>query len=149
MNVIACNKKPSAAVAEKLMEKGIRLTTFAEVIGTSDFISLHVPLDESTKNLINREVLREVKPSAILVNISRGGVVDEVALHEALSENRLRGAGVDVHEREGEGELSPLADCKNVILTPHIGAMSYDSQKEIGQRVIDACAEFASNDLSK
>jgi len=143
MNVIACDRKYTQEVANTLDKKGIRLTTFDEVIETADFISLHVPLNDTTRHMINGEVLKRVKPSAILVNIARGGVVDEAALLEALQEKRLRGAALDVHEQEGKGKLSPLAKLDNVILTPHIGAMTYDSQKEIGERVIEACLKHS------
>ena len=141
MKVIACDKEYTEEVAKRVLEKGMRLTSFEEVISTSDFISLHVPLKDTTRNLIDKRALSRMKPEAILVNIARGGVVDEAALLEALMEGRLRGAALDVHEKEGEGKLSPLAGMDNVILTPHIGAMTYDSQKEIGQRVIEACKD--------
>ena len=141
MDVIACDKKYTDKVAERVLEKGMRLTTFDEVIETSDYISLHVPLNDTTRNLIDQRALSRMKPEVILVNIARGGVVDEAALLDSLKEGRLRGAALDVHEKEGEGKLSPLTGMDNVILTPHIGAMTYDSQKEIGQRVIEACKD--------
>lgn len=83
-----------------------------------------------------------VKPGAYLINLARGGVVNEQALHAALSEGRLAGAGVDVHENEGEGKVSPLAELPNVILTPHIGAGTIDSQREIGDIVINTIRDF-------
>ncbi|MCB2180234.1 hydroxyacid dehydrogenase [bacterium] len=143
MNVIAVDREYTDKVAEKLAAKGIRLTNMDEVLETSDFISIHVPLDDSTRHMINKDLLSKVKPGAYLVNIARGGIVDEAALMEVLQEGRLRGAGLDTHEKEGAGKRSPFADMDNVVLTPHIGAMTIDSQREIGERVIEACQEFA------
>jgi len=88
-----------------------------------------------------------MKPGAYLVNIARGGVVDEAALCEALSDGRLGGAGVDVHQKEGEGKVSPLAQFKNVILTPHIGASTVDSQREIGEIVLETVDSFMTEQL--
>jgi phosphoglycerate dehydrogenase-like enzyme len=85
-----------------------------------------------------------VKLGSFLINLARGGVVDEHALYKALTEdNRLKGAALDVHEQEGEGKVSPLAELPNVILTPHIGAMTVDSQREIGRIVVEAINSYA------
>lgn len=143
MNVIAVDKEYTEDVAANLAKKGIRLTNMDEVLETSDFISIHVPLDDTTRHMINKDLLEKVKPGAFLVNIARGGIVDEDALMDVLKEGRLRGAGLDTHEKEGAGKRSPFADMDNVVLTPHIGAMTIDSQKEIGERVIEACREFS------
>lgn len=138
MKVLGCVEEPAPpGTAEDLARKGIQLVDFDRVIREADYISIHVPKSESTRNLINTEVLSRVKPGAFLVNLSRGGVVEEKAVYDALTNgNRLRGAALDVHENEGEGKISPLAELPNVILTPHIGAQTYDSQREIGQKVL-------------
>jgi phosphoglycerate dehydrogenase-like enzyme len=78
-----------------------------------------------------------MKRGSFLVNLARGGIVNESALLQALEGGHLRGAGLDVHEREGEGKISPLAGLDNVILTPHIGANTLDSQRAIGEQVIE------------
>jgi phosphoglycerate dehydrogenase-like enzyme len=127
-----------------LISKGIRLTTFEELISNSDYLSIHVPLMDSTRNLINKKVLQMMKPGSYLINLARGGVVNEKDLLEELKNGtRLRGAALDVHENEGEGKISPLASLPNVILTPHIGAQTVDSQKEIGERVLEAVDLFS------
>jgi phosphoglycerate dehydrogenase-like enzyme len=77
-----------------------------------------------------------------LVNLARGGVVEEAALLKALTEGKLRGAALDVHEKEGDGKISPLAGLPNVILTPHIGAMAVDSQYEIGRLIIEIIRSY-------
>lgn len=150
MEVIGCVEHPSAERAARLAEKGIRLTSLDEVVSMADYLSLHVPLKESTRNLIDAQVLARMKPGSYLINLARGGVVNEPALYEALTtEGRLRGAAADVHAREGEGKISPLASLSNVILTPHIGAMAVDSQREIGRRVnalVDAFLRMPAKD---
>lgn len=137
MEVLGCVEHPSPAAAARLREKGIRLADCDEVLARSDYVSLHVPLKDSTRNLIDAAALARMKPGAYLINLARGGVVDEAALYTALTEGRLRGAGLDVHQAEGEGKISPLAELPNVVLTPHIGAGTFDSQREIGERIIE------------
>jgi len=133
---IGCVEQPSATVAAALRDKGIHLATFDETVARADFLSIHVPLSDSTRNLINEDVLSRMKMGAFLINLARGGVVNEKALYQALTAGtRLQGAALDVHEAEGEGKISPLAGLPNVILTPHIGAMTIDAQREIGRRV--------------
>jgi phosphoglycerate dehydrogenase-like enzyme len=147
MNVIGCVERPTPSVNASLQEKGIRLTDFAEVVATSDFVSLHVPLKDSTRNLFNVTVLASMKPGAYLINLARGGVVDEQALYNALVDGRLSGAALDVHKEEGDGKISPLADLNNVLLTPHIGAGTRDSQREIGERIIEIVGDFSAKQV--
>jgi D-3-phosphoglycerate dehydrogenase len=142
MNVIGCVEHPSPIVAEALQAKGIRLTDCAEVLSEADFVTIHVPLKPSTRNLIDATALAQMKQGAFLVNLARGGVVDESALYKALTEGHLRGAALDVHMQEGEGKISPLAELPNVILTPHIGAGTIDSQREIGAIVLETIAAY-------
>jgi D-3-phosphoglycerate dehydrogenase len=144
MEAIGCVEPATPEEAERLRAEGIRMTDFNEVLSTSDFISIHVPLNDFTRNLINTQELAMVKPGAYLINLARGGVVNEQALYDALTEGRLSGAGVDVHENEGEGKVSPLAGLPNVILTPHIGAGTIDSQREIGDIVINIITDYES-----
>jgi D-3-phosphoglycerate dehydrogenase len=143
MNAIGCVHFPSEEKERELKEHGICLTSFEEVISKSDFICLHVPLEDSTRHLINAQTLAMMKPGAYLINLARGGVIDEAALYDALTNQRLAGAALDVHEREGDGKISPLAELDNVVLTPHIGASAFDSQREIGLIIIDAVEQMA------
>jgi|GEM_PF-379333 len=137
MDVVGCVESPSPHRAAEFIRQGIRLMDNCyDVLAVADFVSIHVPLKGSTHNLIDADALAHMKPGTQLVNLARGGVVDETALRRALDEGRLRGAALDVHTNEGEGKISPLADLPNVILTPHIGSMTIDSQRQIGQRVI-------------
>lgn len=143
MKPIGCVESPSPTIAAGLRAKGIALASFEEVISRADYLTIHVPLSGSTRKLINAEVLAQMKTGAYLINLARGGVVDETALYKELSEGtRLSGAAMDVHEAEGEGKISPLAALPNVILTPHIGAMTIDAQREIGERVLEIIDSF-------
>jgi D-3-phosphoglycerate dehydrogenase len=145
MDVIGCVKNSSPKRIAEMQQQGITLCSFEEVISTSDYVSLHVPLSTATRYLINAETLAQMKPGAFLTNLSRGGVVDELALRDALISGHLAGAGTDVHEQEGEGKESPLANLENVILTPHIGAGTVDSQREIGATVMEIIQKTAAN----
>ena len=145
MTVLGCvaENEYTPEVKANLTSKGIRLTTFDEVVSNADYLTIHVPLMDSTRNLIGKEVIQKMKSGSYLVNLARGGVVNEKDLLEELTKgNRLRGAALDVHENEGEGKVSPLASLPNVILTPHMGAQTIDSQKEIGDRVLDEVNKF-------
>jgi phosphoglycerate dehydrogenase-like enzyme len=122
---------------------------FETVISTADIVTLHVPLTERTRHLIDARALARMKQGSFLVNVARGGVVDEAALLTALQEGHLAGAALDVHEREGEGTISPFAELPNVVLTPHIGAMAADSQREIGMRVLELVDAFTRGNLDE
>ena len=126
-----------------LVSKGIKLTAFEEVVSKADYLTIHVPLDENTRNLIDKRVLNLMKPGSYLLSLARGGVVNEKDLLEVIEKgDRLRGVALDVHENEGEGKISPFASLPNVILTPHIGAQTIDSQREIGDRVLETVEQF-------
>jgi D-3-phosphoglycerate dehydrogenase len=144
---IGCVKHWTPERALSCAEQGIRLVDLPTVLEGSDFVTLHVPLDESTRGLIGRVELARMRPGSFLVNIARGGVVDEEALLDALVEGRsLHGAALDVHVSEGEGRLSPLAGLPNVVLTPHIGAATVDAQREIGREVVRIIERFSATD---
>ncbi len=145
MTVLGCvaENEYTPELEADLIAKGIRLTTFEEVVTNADYLSIHVPLMDITRNMINKKVLQMMKPGSYIMSLARGGVVNEKDLYEELTKgNRLRGAALDVHENEGEGKISPFAELPNVILTPHIGAQTIDSQREIGDRVLDAVEMF-------
>jgi D-3-phosphoglycerate dehydrogenase / 2-oxoglutarate reductase len=148
MQVLGCVEHPTPRASQRLQEHGIQLATLDDVVSSADYLSLHVPLTDKTRGLIDAAALGRMKEGAFLVNLARGGVVDETALREALTSGRLAGAALDVHEREGNGHISPLADLDNVILTPHIGAGTADAQREIGERIVSLIEELAAEDLA-
>ncbi len=143
MTVIAYDIDATPERTQRLAEKGITLTGFQDVLKQADYLSIHVPLSDSTRNLIGAAELSRMKPGSFLTHLARGGVVDEAALLQALiNPGGLGGAALDVHENEGEGKISPLAGLPNVILTPHIGSNTIDTQQEIGRRILEAVAAF-------
>jgi D-3-phosphoglycerate dehydrogenase len=116
---------------EQAQEIGIRMTSFEEVIASSDFLSLHAALTEETHHLIGKEELAQMKPSAFLINTARGGLVDEAALYTSLAEGKLAGAALDVFVHEPPVD-NPLLELKNVVVTPHIGAHTQEAIERVG-----------------
>jgi len=148
MKPIGCIADPTPAVVQALYEKGIAIADFDTVLAAADFVSVHVPLNDSTRNLINGRAFSLMKESSYLINLARGGVVDETALHAALVSGRLRGAALDVHEHEGQAQISPLAQLPNVLLTPHIGASTLETQEQIAVRVVEIIEAFAQQSMT-
>ena len=106
---------------------GIRFRLLRELLRTSDIVSLHTPLNDSTHHLIGAEELALMKPSAILVNTARGPVIDEKALYETLAANKIAGAGLDVFDQEPPQQDNPLFGLDNVILTAHLAGPTFES----------------------
>ena len=107
-------------------DHNIRSVTFEEILEQSDIISLHLPLNENTKHLIGEDAIAKMKNTAILINTSRGGIIDEDAAYEALKAGRLGGVGLDAFEVEPP-KNSPLFELDNVVLTPHTGAHTQEA----------------------
>ena len=149
MEPIGCIADSTPAIVQTLRDKGITVADFHTVLATADFVSVHVPLNDSTRNLINRKALSLMKKGSYLINLARGGVVDETALYAALATGRLCGAALDVHEREGQGQISPLAQLSNVVLTPHIGASTVETQQQIGVRVVEIIEAFVQQSVQQ
>ena len=116
-------------------ESGITLTSLPELLKESDYVSLHTPLGKDTRRLIGEEELRQMKPTAYLINTSRGPVVDEPVLIKALEEKRIAGAGLDVFEQEPTDPNNPLLKMSNVVVTPHSAAYSDNSTQRLSTSV--------------
>ncbi|MBW1721668.1 MAG: D-glycerate dehydrogenase [Deltaproteobacteria bacterium] len=130
MKVLYHNRKPLDEKEERAL--GVEYRTFRELFSQADFISLHVPLSEKTRHLVNREALGWMRPDAYLINTSRGAVVDEGALVEFLKERRIGGAGLDVYENEPR--LTPgLAELDNVVLLPHLGSATLETRTRMAR----------------
>lgn len=112
-------------------DHGVTPGTLEDVLGKSDVISLHVPLTEGTRHLINAEAIERMKPGAIVINTARGGVLDDVAVAGALREGRLGGAMVDVFPVEPLPADNPYVDVPNLILTPHIAGVTNESNVRV------------------
>ena len=118
-----------------------------ELLETSDFISLHVPKTDETKNLISKDKLSIMKSDAIIINASRGGVIDEGAVFELVNQNKLFSAGFDVYENEPPN-LNNESIISKVITLPHLGASTIEAQQRTGKEVIDNIKQILSGDLT-
>ena len=137
MRVLAHDPFISQEHAHRL---GVSLAELPEILAQSDFVTLHLPLNRNTQNLINAAALASCKPGMRLINCSRGGVVDEAALAEALRAGKLAGAACDVFAKEPP-EGSPLLGAPNIILTPHLGASTQEAQVKVAVDVAEQVLE--------
>ena len=128
MHVIAYDPYVQAGRAAQM---GVRLVDLDVLLAESDFMSVHLPKTSETVGLIGAEQLARVKPSLVLVNAARGGIVDEIALHDALKTGRIAAAGLDVFAEEPCTD-SPLFELENVVATPHLGASTDEAQEKAG-----------------
>ncbi len=122
--------------AEAASHHGVTLCSFDDVLAGSDVITLHVPVTRTTKGLIGDEQLARMKPTAFLLNVSRGSVVDEAALARALAEGRIAGAGLDVYAVEPPSS-SPILEAPNTVLTPHLGASTAEAQVRVAVEAVE------------
>ena len=130
---------PRRAPQEVERELGLEYVSAEDLLRQADFVSLHVPLSEATRHLIGAEQLRMMKPTAVLVNTSRGPVVDEAALAEALERKTIWAAGVDVFEREPQVHPK-LLELENATLVPHIGSASVDTRLKMCMMAVENAA---------
>jgi len=127
---------------EKAEELGARLVEFNTLLKNSDVITIHVPLTEETHHLIGKSELGLMKRTAVIVNTSRGGVIDETALYVALKENRITGAALDVTEKEPLDPKNPLSKLDNVIITPHVAGSSEESVFRMSVTAAEGIANY-------
>ncbi len=140
MSVLAHDPFVSADV---MAEHGVQAATMDEALSGSDFVSIHCPLLEETHNLIGARELRLMKPRAILINTSRGPVVDEAALLRALTEGWIAAAGLDVLVQEPAAADNPLFDLDNVVVTPHIAGYSDESLENSWRLSVETVLDLA------
>ncbi len=125
-------------------DHGVEPVGFDELLRRSDILSIHVPLMPSTSKLIGREALRKMKRSAFVVNTSRGGVIDQAALAEALEQGVIAGAALDVFEQEPIPLDDPLLKAPNLIVTPHCASATWETRRKMAERCVEnihACLE--------
>jgi D-3-phosphoglycerate dehydrogenase len=132
MNVIGYDPY---ADQDAMKKNNIRPVSLDELLAQSDYITLHLPLTDQTRHMINDDQFEKMKSGVILVNCARGGVVSEAALLRALEKGIVAAAAVDVFEKEPLDPASPLLKNENLILTPHIGASSKEGQKRVSEEV--------------
>ena len=126
-------------------EAGIEAVTLEELLSRADYVSLHCPLTERTRHLIDAVKLAQMKPGARLINCARGELIDETALLEALQSGRLAGAALDVYASEPPVN-SPLLTLDTVVLTPHLGASTEEAQQMVGLKIANDVADLLLKD---
>jgi D-3-phosphoglycerate dehydrogenase len=122
---------------EQAEEIGVELTGFDDVLAEADFLTIHAPRSAETEGLIDREALAKMKPTARIINVARGGILDEEALAGAIADGTIAGAAIDVFAAEPT-TASPLFDFPQVVVTPHLGASTHEAQQRAGASVVDA-----------
>jgi phosphoglycerate dehydrogenase-like enzyme len=119
---------------------GVEQASLERLLAESDIVSLHTVLSDDTRNLIGRDQLAAMRPGALLINTSRGGLVDEAALYDALTSGHLAGAALDVFASEPPGE-HPLLELEQVIVTPHVGGSTRQAVLAMGRAAIAGLAD--------
>lgn len=137
MKIIALSHRP-------MTEEGVEFVTRDELFKRSDYLTLHCPLTAETRGLVNRETLALMKPSAVLINTSRGGVVEEEPLCEALNSGAIRGAAVDVLDTEPMRPGHPYLEAKNICITPHVAWGSIEARTRLIDVIVDNIKSFES-----
>lgn len=146
MDVVAYDPYLPAHVFE---EQNAKSCSIDEVLAVSDFVTIHMPLTPETKDLFNAKSIAEMKDGAVVLNMARGGIVNEQDMYEALKSGKLGGYASDVMANElaagglteGAGFDSPLFECDNFIVTPHLGAQTVDASRDIGAHIINKVKE--------
>ena len=126
---------------ERAVDIGVEKVELDELLARADFITLHTPLTEQTRNIISAEALKKVKPGVRIVNCARGGLIDEAALYEALQSGRVAGAALDVFLEEPAKD-NPLFGLPNVICTPHLGASTGEAQENVALQVAEQISAY-------
>src|SRR3972149_7018972 len=138
MKVVGYDPYLSPDVAEK---KGVELVTFDELLGRSDFITVHTPLTDETRNLINKDAFPKMKEGVILINCARGGIIHEKDLYDAIKAGKVAGAALDVFEKE-PAIGNPLLELEEVVSTPHLGASTGEAQENVAVAISQQIADF-------
>ena len=136
-------------VSKEFIEKrgGTKVDNLSKTSKDMDAMSLHIPLNDETKNIINYELLKSMKKNCIIINAARGGIVNEVDLDRALNENLIFGAGLDVFETEPPAENNPLLKNKKVFLSPHTAAFTEECMTRMGKETIQNIFDFFDGNL--
>ena len=142
MKVIVYDPYLSKETAE---EQGFELADLDSLLKNSDFISIHTPLTDETKKMIDEKEFKKMKNTAFIVNCARGGIIDENALYKSLKEGKIRGAALDVYENEPP-KNSPLLTLDNIVFTPHIGASTKEAQIRAGTITAEQVLKILNNE---
>ena len=137
--VIAYDPYPNEALAAEL---GVRMVDVDELFRTADAISVHVPYCKETHHMVNAQRLAMMKPTSVIVNTARGGIIDEDALYDALKAHQIRGAGLDVYAQEPLPADSKLLELDNLVMMPHLSSQTYESLWNTYKMAIDIASDF-------
>ena len=138
-------------VDKELIEKhgGIKVENLDFGLKTADFVSIHLPLNSKTKNLIDLGKLKSMKKDVIIINTARGGIVNEIDLDEAIKKNIIFGAGLDVFENEPIKMTNPLIKNKKVLLSPHSATFTEECTKRMGIQTVQNLIDFFENNIQE
>lgn len=139
MQIIAYDPFISLEVAQK---HEIEIVELPQLLSCADYITIHTPLTEETRHLIDEAALSQVKPGVYIINCARGGIIDEKALHKALVDGHVAGAALDVFEQEPPSMDNPLLHMEQVVCTPHLGASTAEAQEKVAQDIAKQIADF-------
>jgi len=120
----------------------IKLSTLEEIYAQADYITVHVPMNDTTRHMFNAQTLKKLKPSVRLINCARGGIIDEQALADAIKSGHVKGAAIDVFEEEPPKKDNPLLALPNVIVTPHLGASTEEAQVKVAQELAETLRDY-------
>src|SRR5437879_11049755 len=123
------------------LSSGLELVVLRQVFEHADFITVHVPLSENTRNLVNKNTIARMKDGVRILNCARGGIVNESDLYEALKSGKVAGAAFDVFETEPNTE-SPLLELENFIATPHLGASTVEAQRKVSEDICRQVCDY-------
>ena len=120
----------------------VELASLEDIYAAADFITVHMPMTDETRGMLNKDTFATMKPSVRLLNCARGGIINEADLCEALKDGKIAGAALDVYKSEPLAKNSPLRDCPNLILTPHLGASTVEAQDNVGLEVAQGISDY-------
>jgi D-3-phosphoglycerate dehydrogenase len=132
---------------ERAQELGVESVDLDTLLAQSDYVSVHAPLNQETRGMLGQEAFRKMKPTAFLINVSRGGIVDQAALCQALEQKLIAGAALDVLEKEPPPPDDPILKFDNVILTPHAAWYSHEAQQDLRRMAWDQVISVLKGDL--
>ena len=143
MDLVAFDRSPDKSHKREAAERlAVQFLSLDALFARADFVSIQTPLNDSSRGLVNARRLAAMKPTAVLVNVGRGGIVDEQALYDALQSGRLAGAALDVFQTEPPGD-HPLLSLDNFVATPHVAAQTLDAQQRVGEDVLEIIRVFS------
>jgi D-3-phosphoglycerate dehydrogenase len=126
---------------ERALDLGVEKVAFDDLLARADLISLHAPLTETTRNILDREALARAKPGVRIVNCARGGLLDETALYDGIRSGHVAGAALDVFDEE-PARSSPLFELDEVVVTPHLGASTAEAQEKVAVQIAEQIADY-------